>query len=202
MGDANNDIKKMFNSVLWNATRRMTTARPRALVPVEIIDRADALLRAGDYSAVRTLMEGQEGLKEDTTALQAFALALIGLEEPDQASELLLQVIERLRKQISGAYANLSLALFDKGSRQEALAAAHHSRECKPDFWIGWINSMMVHCAKQDRQGLEEEIKAMKEAWPGWQQDRDLEERIKMDVTLRFLREEKSLRQHFNSWLK
>lgn len=194
------DLHRALNRVFWNAQRR-TAVRPPGRVENDVISRVDDLLHRGAYAEARDLVEAEECLDSDPTALQALALALIGLEKQEKAVEALAKSVAYLTKQLSGVYANLSVAQFERGELDNALAAAYRSRDYHHTWWLPWVNLVMIYGAKRDAKAIETEIQAMKAAWPAWHEDEGLQERVKTDATLRFLRDTKELRDLFSDWL-
>lgn len=175
---------------------------PLVRVENDLIRIADAYLKEGAYADARDLMKSEQSLEIDSTALQILGVALINLEEQEQARETLLKAIQHLRKQLSVAFTNLATSYFESQDFDKALSAAQQAKEYHRTWCGPWVNQIAVYCAQNDQSGLKGAVEAMKKAWPEWQTDLDLQERIQMDTTLGYLREMKELRRLFPTWLK
>ena len=193
-------LEDQLNRVYWNAVRK-TTVRPPGRLSPEIVFEVDNLIQRGAYGEARDLVQSQPSFEHDPTALQALALALLGLEEPEEAREVLFEAIQRLHERLSVAYGNLSVAHFETGAVDRALAAAYQARQYKKDWCAPWVNLLMCRSAMQDRDGIMADVEAMDKEWPGWRDDEMMRERIQTDATLRFLRESEDVRRLFPAWL-
>ena len=193
-------LEDQLNRVFWNAVRK-TTVRPRGRLSPEIIFEADSLIQGGAYDAARDLIQSQPSFEHDPSALQALALARMGLEEPQKAREVLFKAIQRLHEHLSVAYSNLSVAHFETGAVDRALTAANQARDYKKDWCAPWVNLLMCRSAQHDGDGIKADVEAMDKEWPGWRDDEVMRERIQNDATLRFLRESEDMRCLFSAWL-
>ena len=194
------ELENRLNSVLWDAQRK-TAMRPRGRLAPEVISKADVLIQRGAYSEARDLVQAEPSLDQDPTALQALALALIGLDRPEEARDVLQKAIERLREHLSAAFSNLSVAYFEAGDVDGALLTARSARGYKYDWCGPWGNELMCHCSRRDSDAVRTAVDSMDNEWPAWQHDDAMRERIQEDSTLRFLRESVALRRLFPGWL-
>ena len=190
-------LEQRLNSIFWDAVRRILIKPSGGRPEWAVIARAQDMVQSGAYSEARALLQEEKFIKFDPTALQVLALALIGLNEQEQALQMLATAAEYLKKQLSVAYVNISLASFEAGDQEGALVAARQAREYNP-LWSGpWVNLFMVYCGAKSQEAIESEVARMEQEWPGWRDDADLQERIQVDVTLRFIRDTRALRSLF-----
>ena len=181
------NLQNKLEKIYWDATKR-TVEHPSNQMTPEKIREVDSLLQAGAYSDVLTVLNDEEALEHDATGLQAQALALIGLHQYEEAVAPLDQAINLLLAKLSVAYSNLAVAKFEANLLDEALSAAQLSVNFMSTWCGGWINTLMVHCEREDSEGVKSIAENLKRSWPAWCYDPAFQERLQNDVTLRYIR--------------
>ena len=201
MHQETNERDRRLNRVFLEAERRILERAP-SKVEAALVAKAGLLLEEGAYAEARAMMEAEQpALSNDPPALQVLGLALLGLEEHQEARSILRRSIELLHKQLSGAYSNLALVACDSGAYADAVEAAHEAVQWYGQWAGPWVNALMAHCARQDREAIEVEVSQMRTAWPGWETDENMRERIEQDSSLGFIRKTDKLRRLFPDWL-
>ena len=158
---------RRLNWVINNRRRQ----RPRR-VSEELIDRAAELRESGEPAAAAALLENDEQLGSDVSALICLAGCKAAMDEPDAALDLLDDVDDVLLRKHWVVAVNRANFLKTAGRFPEAEAAAAEAIRLMPDQPLGYLVAIAVsECAGGDPGFARRSVARMDEDAPQWRED-------------------------------